>query len=715
MASGGLDINSPSDFRHKYHMDDSDNVLVDKNGQPIPVTVELEKHLVVKAIKPQDLFGTTQTRTGGYKTPASKLFDPSALNSTMINPASPALATPLNTEPLSPVISGRSDISNDTVTFNPDVALNIKEDAKRVIINTIDDPKTSLSAVGDILALVKNGKPNDQDQESVLRQEYEQRQKALIQNYEDQLAALISDHEAALGSEKLKYEQQIQAYQLACNNRIQHLNELKDQEIKKFRVQQQHEIETLQAQKQKEIGNIQAQINLQQQTIDNLQAQLQSQKQFYDSQINSLKRSQTAPNPVGTHTQAHTYMPNTAPLHSTVTSMPPPNFSIPPPDISRIPQQAFSFNMLNQTILDSFTSSQDKLAEAINKQASLAHLHSVTSYDGNDPQKFQNWVDEVTRLECVTPRDFLDIALCTSRGQLNEYLRNLKGQHLDWEVIKSKLRERFSDCTSEAAAKSKLSQLKQNNSSLHEYIAKFTELLEYGHKLKPSDPSTNLFAITFINGLNDSYRYTRSKLREKTGDSIEFFFNEAISLQHKQDIRSIDYGEPKQISLSECEIQAIRSCYKCGSEDHFIRDCPKPSSNSNACFKCGSQEHFARNCTNQNQNQNQKPSQFKQNLGKPEETNKIDVDLLLQRIADLVSQKPNNETTYRPKSTYSKSNHRHNHKHSNQGKHSKGSFNRYKAQVQTNAIEETDESSCSESCEEGEGNTQMSDSENSKN
>ena len=696
MASGGSEVKNTS-------------VIVDNKNQPIPFNVSLEPQLQVKATQPPNLYGNTQTGTG-FQTPNSKSFDPSIQNSTMIGSNSSALTDPLHTEPFSPVITGRGDLSNDTVTFNPQVTLNIKNEAKEVIINKIDDPDTSLTFVGNLLSVVQGNKMNTsgQDQESELRQEYEQRQKALIQNYEQQLADLNLNHEAALGSEKHKYQEQIQSFQLTYDNRIYHVKEQKDQEMKTFRAQQQKEIETIQAQllqKQREIESIQAQLQFQ---IDNLQAQLQSQKLFYENQIQSLKRSQTAPNPVGTHNQANIYT-RAPPFHSTMTSLPPQNFSIPPPDISRIQSQAFSINPLNQSFIDSFASSQDKLAESI-KQSMLANLNSAPSYDGNDPQKFQNWLDEVTRLQHQYHTDFLTIAITTSRGQLNKHLMKLKEENFDWEVIKSKLRERFSDCTSIAAAQNKLTKLKQNNSSLHEYIAKFTELLEYGHKLKPSDSTSKVLANYFIDGLSDSYKYTKSKLREKTGDSLEFFFNEAISLQHKQEIRSIDFGEPKQTSLSECEIQAMRTntCYKCGSEDHFIRDCPKPNSNTNACFKCGSQEHFARNCTNDNQNS--KTGQFKQDSSKSEEPNSMNVELLLKKIADLVSQKSNSENSTKPKSYHNKHSHRHNHKHHNQGKFGKSNYNRNKSHVQANVIEDTDDSYCSDSCEEGEGNT-VSDTE----
>ena len=71
------------------------------------------------------------------------------------------------------------------------------------------------------------------------------------------------------------------------------------------------------------------------------------------------------------------------------------------------------------------------------------------------------------------------------RGSVHKYIQELKLQNYAWDVIKVKHRERFSDCTSTAAAQNKLSSLKQDGGSMHEYIAHFSDLLEHAHSKKP--------------------------------------------------------------------------------------------------------------------------------------------------------------------------------------------------------------------------------------
>ena len=77
-----------------------------------------------------------------------------------------------------------------------------------------------------------------------------------------------------------------------------------------------------------------------------------------------------------------------------------------------------------------------------------------------------------------------------------------------------KLRERFSDCTSTVAAQHKLSSLKKDGRSLYEYIAHFSDLLEHAYSVKATDVGTNLLANQFIEGIDDTNKYTNHKLRE---------------------------------------------------------------------------------------------------------------------------------------------------------------------------------------------------------
>ena len=54
-----------------------------------------------------------------------------------------------------------------------------------------------------------------------------------------------------------------------------------------------------------------------------------------------------------------------------------------------------------------------------------------------------------------------------------------------------------------------------------------------------------------------------------------------MRLQHKQEIRAIDYGPNLDTCLRMCRINAIRSnnltYFNCKSPDHLVKDCPEPN------------------------------------------------------------------------------------------------------------------------------------------
>ena len=117
---------------------------------------------------------------------------------------------------------------------------------------------------------------------------------------------------------------------------------------------------------------------------------------------------------------------------------------------------------------------------------------------------------------------------------------------------------------------------------MHEYIAHFSDLLEHAHSKKATDVGTNLLANQFIEGIDDTNKFTKNKLREKSGNNLDYYFQEAMRLQHKQEIRAIDYEPNFHTQVSECtDINALRSnnltCFNCKSPDHFAKDCPEPN------------------------------------------------------------------------------------------------------------------------------------------
>ena len=122
-----------------------------------------------------------------------------------------------------------------------------------------------------------------------------------------------------------------------------------------------------------------------------------------------------------------------------------PNTTVPPPPV--IPNQS----SLNGSLIQEFSATLNMQTQ-INKQH---HLNMAPSYDGKDTKQFYTWLDEVERLSIQYGMAKTEVAQITSRGSVHKYIQELKLQNLGWDTIKVKLRERFSDCTSTAAAQNK--------------------------------------------------------------------------------------------------------------------------------------------------------------------------------------------------------------------------------------------------------------------
>ena len=76
----------------------------------------------------------------------------------------------------------------------------------------------------------------------------------------------------------------------------------------------------------------------------------------------------------------------------------------------------------------------------------------------------------------------MEVALAISKGTLTQVS---SGMH--WLPIKTQLQKRFSECGSATMAKHKLTQLKQLDLLMHEYITKFGHMAEHAYNIKPTE------------------------------------------------------------------------------------------------------------------------------------------------------------------------------------------------------------------------------------
>ena len=156
------------------------------------------------------------------------------------------------------------------------------------------------------------------------------------------------------------------------------------------------------------------------------------------------------------------------------------------------------------------------------------------------------------------------------------------GLGFDWKVIKSKTQERFSEFGSSIVAQNKLTSFTQNTMAMHEYISEFTSIMGHAHSIKPTDTTSAILASNFIDGIQNPY--IKNKLRLYITQSLSELYGFALKEDQKQKIRELDFGtsSSQQQTIAHCDINAIKGsgCYKCGSNDHFIKECPQNRDNS---------------------------------------------------------------------------------------------------------------------------------------
>ena len=200
--------------------------------------------------------------------------------------------------------------------------------------------------------------------------------------------------------------------------------------------------------------------------------------------------------------------------------------------------------------------------------------------------------------------------------------------------------------------------------------------------------------------------------------NLSTLYGFAIKEDQKQKIRELDFGSSSPQASAQCDVNAIKGsgCFKCGNNDHFIKDCPlnRDNDKKDSSPSHGQHKHY--------------------NDYRSKSVDENSIEKSMQAVTDLLKSllkqnKPShtsfNKSTHKHSYTNKHSDHKPSHKHSNQryhksdnrGYHNKG---KYRNNTQVNEIGDCVSdctSSCSDQSDEGEefDSEELSTQDDSKN
>ena len=525
-----ISITKPEDYQLVYHSNQHGQIWLDAKDRPIPLTQPLTGH--INSTDPVLLWNSRVTREGYHSVPVA-VSRGSAINSTAITQQPPAHSTP--TSPIQNSLTIPQGIDPTEPTLK--AVMNDPQYSESSLKEAFDGASLK---IGNVITPQKpQGAHNDA---------------SLDTSSETSETSMVNDDQG-LPSNSKTYTQH-------------DLDKLRTDLEEQFKFQKAIDKKNL----EKEIQN-------------NYLHQHQEQLATMASKITALQDNLVTADALKTQ-DSHTIQmlqqrlklfegANQTPAHVATTPFDP------SANHSLLYNQSLVLNSMVD-VMDKFDKSLNMQTATLKQTSATAKEHYISSaktYDGKDCKEFSNWLDSVYRLSRISEKDLIEVALATSTGSLHKHISELMALGINWEVIKNKVQERFSEFGSPIMAQSKLSSFTQGTMAMHDYISEFTDLVEHAHQIKPSDSGSHLLATQFIQGISNLYIKSRLRflISQNQLHSLSELFGFALQEDKKQKIRELDFGKNE----TNIDINAIKGkgCFKCGSEDHYIKNCPHNKDN----------------------------------------------------------------------------------------------------------------------------------------
>ncbi|XP_040951282.1 uncharacterized protein [Gossypium hirsutum] len=231
---------------------------------------------------------------------------------------------------------------------------------------------------------------------------------------------------------------------------------------------------------------------------------------------------------------------------------------------------------------------------------------------GVDPSTAENWMESTKRilqqLDC-TPRECLICAVSLLHGEVylwwESVVRHLPESQITWDLFQKEFQKKYIGEMYIEDKKQEFLLLQQGDMSVIDYEREFSRLSRYASEFIPTEADS---CKRFLRGLRDEIKIevvrptgkrtgtTSSnpqpkRLKEfQSGWRSSFRSDRGGRSRGKQTMISTGSvrGPSREIDIPDCQHcgkkhrgecwKLTRGCFRCGSTDHFIRDCPKVDS-----------------------------------------------------------------------------------------------------------------------------------------